>query len=322
MTENNKPIKPLLAKDVDESKLKFPLWGFCKIDGCWLGVQNGKAFARSLKPHENKCITEFYSNPDFEGVRGEFIAGTIPNREGLVRESSSFASTIDKVGEPGKDFSLWAFDYVTEETKDLPYKDRYGILVEKVENLRTKYGDAINVVQGSVLFDLPHYLAYIEKCLSSGYEGVILRDYNLPHKEGRSSSVKTHLWRYKPYKDAEFLITGIIEGNTNTNEKEVNELGRTKRSFAQDGLVPNGLVGGIAGTLLEDLTDCMGKVIMQKGSEVLVSPGEMTAKDRKYYFENQGEILGKIAKFKYFAFDLKDKPRYPTFITFRSKEDL
>lgn len=315
-------IKPLLAKDVDESKLKFPLWGFSKIDGIWLGIQHGKAFARSLKPHENKCITEFYSNPDFEGIRGEFIAGIIPNREGLVRESSSFASTIDKVGIAGKDFSLWAFDYVTEETKDLPYKDRYGILTMKVYKLRIKYGDAINIICGKLIRSLNDYNGFKSKCLRSGYEGVILRDYNLPHKEGRSSSVKAHLWRYKPYKDAEFMITQVLEGNTNTNEKEVNELGRTKRSFAQDGLVPSGLVGGLVGTLLEDLTDCMGKVIMQKGSEVLVSPGEMTAKDRKYYFESQVEILGKVGKFKYFAFDLKDKPRYPTFITFRSKEDL
>lgn len=315
-------IKPLLAKDADESKIKFPIWGFPKIDGCWLGIQEGKAFARSLKPHENKCITSFYSNPEFNGIRGEFISGTTPNRKGLVRDSSSFASTIDRDGIAGEDFSLWAFDYVTEDSCNLSYERRYVLLSMKIEELRNKYGCSFNIIQGKVLNSLNEYHKYLQECLSLGYEGCILRDPALPHKEGRSSSVKAHLWRWKPYKDAEILVIGIIEGNTNTNEKETNELGRTKRSFAQEGLIPNGLVGGIVGTLLEDLTDCFGSVIMPKGSEVLISPGEMTLEERKFYFENPNEILGKIAKFKYFAFDLKDKPRYPTFVTLRSKEDL
>ena len=310
-------IKPLLAKDVAEDKLKFPLWLFCKIDGVYLLIQNGKAYGRSLKQHENKFITKQYSNPDFEGLRGELIAGDDPATEGLVRATASACSTIE--GEPST--SLWCFDYVTPETVDLSYAERYALLKNKVEELKEKY-DFIECIGYVTACNLEEYHRYISFFMENGFEGAIIRDFSLKHKEGRSSSVKPHLWRWKPWLDAEILVTAIEEGSTNTNEAEVNELGRTKRSFKQEGLVPNGQVANIIGTLLDDLKDYSDKVIMKKGSTCTVSPGELPVKDRKYYFENQSEIIGKIAKFRYFAYDLKDKPRYPTFVTLRSEVDL
>ena len=311
-------IKPLLAKDVAEDKLKFPLWLFCKIDGVYLLVQNGKAYGRSLKQHENKFITKQYSNPDFEGLRGELIAGDDPTAEGLVRSTASACSTIE--GEPST--TLWCFDYVTPETINLSYAERYNLLKLKVKELSAKgYSDIFCIAYKEVhCFD--DYHNTIGKYMELGFEGAIIRDFSLKHKEGRSSSVKPHLWRWKPWLDAEILVTAIEEGSTNTNEAEVNELGRTKRSFKQEGLVPNWQVANIIGTLLDDLKDYSGKVIMKKGSTCTVSPGELPVKDRKYYFENQSEIIGKIAKFRYFAYDLKDKPRYPTFVTLRSEVDL
>ena len=310
-------IKPLLAKDVVEDKLKFPLWLMPKIDGVYLLVQNGKAYGRSLKQHENKFITKQYSNHDFEGLRGELLAGDDPVAEGLVRATASACSTIE--GEPST--TLWCFDYVTPETVDLSYAERYALLKNKVEELKEKY-DFIECIGYVTICNLEEYRTYLSCFMKNGFEGGIIRDPSLKHKEGRSSSVKPHLWRWKPWLDAEILVTSIEEGSTNTNEAGVNELGRTKRSFKQEGLVPNGQVANIIGVLLDDLKDYSGKIIMKKGSTCTVSPGELPVKDRKYYFENQSEIIGKIAKFRYFAYDLKDKPRYPTFVTLRSEIDL
>lgn len=311
-------IKPLLAKDIDEDRLYFPLLAQPKIDGSMAFVQNGKLYARSLKQHENKYVTNYYSHPDLEGLRGELIAGDNPTAPDLCRNTSSALRTIE--GTPYTTF--WCFDYITEETKNLPYKERYELLRQKVFDLEDLGWFNIDVVDAELIFNLSHYNEVKDKWLSDGYEGVVCRDPILPHKEGRSSSVKCHLWRYKPYASAEIVVTSIEEGTTNTNEATIDELGHTKRSTHQDNMVPNGTVGAILGTLLNDLKDYSGNVIAEKGAEVRVSPGEMNHKDRKYYFDNQQEIVGHVVEFEFMSYGLKDKPRFATFKRIRSINDM
>jgi len=312
-------IKPLLAKDIDESGLYFPLITSTKIDGVFTLIQNGKALARSLKPHENKYITELYSNPLFEGLRGELIAGDDPTAEGLVRETSSVTRRIE--GQPETTF--WVFDYVTEESKDLPYYIRLEKAKDIVSDLLCIHGYTnFQIVPNDWCRSLEDYQFYKNDAMRQGYEGLIVRDPDLPHKEGRSSTKKIHLWRWKPWIDAEIKVTGLTEGQTNQNVATTNELGRTKRSTHKENMQPNGLVGSIQGTLLEDLVDCFGKVIQKKGDEVTISPGELTAKERKFYFENPQEIIDKIVKFKYFAYGLKDTGRFMSFVCIRSERDM
>lgn len=313
--------KPLLAQNIQEDKLKFHSCGYimqCKIDGSFMLIQEGKALARSLKQHENKFITNFYSNPLFNGLRGEIIVGDNPVAEGLCRDTSSALRRID--GEPQTTF--WVFDYVTEDTKDLPYKDRLGKVYLHVEHLSAEGFTNFKIVPSHRVFNIEQYNALKSAFMEAGYEGCIIRHPELPHKEGRSSTTKAHLWRWKPWLDAEILVTGITEGRTNLNEATTNELGRTKRSTHQENMQPNGQVGTLQGNLLKDLLDCNGKVIQNKGSEVTISAGEMTAKERKYYFENQQEIIGSIAKFKYFAYGLKETVRMPIFLSIRSSNDM
>lgn len=312
-------IKPLLAKDVDESGLYFPLITSTKIDGVFTLIQNGKALARSLKPHENKYITELYSNPLFEGLRGELAAGDDPTAEGLVRETSSVTRRIE--GQPETTF--WVFDYVTEESKNLPYYIRLAKAKDIVADLLWIHGYTnFRIAPNDWCRSLEDYQLYKNDAMEQGYEGLIVRDPWLPHKEGRSSTKKIHLWRWKPWIDAEIKVTGITEGQTNQNEATTNELGRTKRSTHKENMQPNGLVGSIQGILLEDLVDCFGKVIKKKDEEVTISPGEMTAKEKKFYFENPDELVGKIAKFKYFAYGLKDTGRFMSFVCIRSERDM
>ena len=311
-------IKPMLAKDVDENKLRFPCWVLPKIDGAFLLVHEGKAQGRSLKQFENKHVTQQYSNEMFNGLRGEIIVGDNPLAEGLCRDTSSGIRRIEGAPET----SLWVFDYVTEETKDLPYSARYDAALSKVKALEHEGCTFIYLITARVCNSLQEYHQFAQEALSAGFEGVVVRNPSLPHKEGRSSSTKAHLWRYKPYKDAEILVTGITEGETNLNEATINELGRTTRSTHQENKLPNAMVGSIQGTLLEDLTDVQGKVIKAKGEEVTVSPGEMTASERKYFFANQPEIIGQIAKFRYMAYGLKDTGRFMTFICLRSAVDM
>jgi len=317
-------IKPFLARDVDESKLIFPshgLMALCKVDGSFSMIQNNKLYARSLKHHENIFTTKQYSNPDFEGLRGEMIAGNNPVAEGLCRDTSSALRRVE--GEP--ETSLWCFDYVTHETKNLPYKNRYNILEAKVHALNSIGYNSIHCIESYVVYNLEQYYKLRDAFLTAGYEGLVLRDPLFPHKEGRSSAVKPQLWRYKPYSTAEIVVTHLVEGTTNLNEATKNELGRTTRSSHQENLQNNGTVGTIVGYLVNDLLDYYGKVIAPKGTEINVSPGELKGPERKFYWENQSEIVGKIVELSYMSYGLKDKPRFANFTNFkriRSERDM
>ena len=131
------------------------------------------------------------------------------------------------------------------------------------------------------------------------------------------------VWRIKRFIDAEFLIDTIVEGNHNANESTINELGRTERSTHQENMLPNGLVGALEGTLLQDVADpTTSEIILSKGDKIRVSPGTMTADMRLYYFNNQHELLNQIGKFKFFPKGIKDKPRFPVFLSIRAKEDM
>ena len=310
-------IKPMLAKDVVESKLAFPLLVLPKIDGSFAFIQEGRLLARSLKQHENKATTEYFSKPEFEGLRGELILGANPTAEGLCRDTSSALRTQEE--EPFT--TLWVFDYVTEDSKGLPYEERWNLALQKVCNLQLTC-NRIFMIPATEVYDLKGYKFLRDSYLAKGYEGCVVRNPKGKHKEGRSSSVSPDLMRYKPYATAEILVTGITEGNTNLNEATTNELGRTKRSTHKENMKASGVLGSIQGNLLEDLTDYAGNVILVKGSEVTVSRGEMKAHERKYYFENPCEIVGKLVEFGYTSYGLKDKPRFATFKRIRSNVDM
>lgn len=308
-------IKPLLAKDVDESKLKFPVAGMVKIDGSWGAIQNGKLFARSLKPHENKFTTARFSKPEFEGLRGELILGNDPAAENLCRDTSSALRRIE--GEP--EITMWCFDYVTEETKDLPYKERHALMVEKVSKLGVKF---INSIGYAVIKDFEEYAKYRNNFLSLGFEGIIIRDLTSKHKEGRSSSVKADLWRYKPWSSAEIRVKYLVEEQKNNNEAKTNDLGRTERSTHKENLEGKGTMGAIVGVLETPLLDYQGTEIAQVGTEITIATGSLKEKECQFYWDNQHEIVEKLVEFEYMSYGLKDKPRFAQFKRIRSENDL
>ena len=163
-------IKVTLAKDVDESKLKFPLIIQPKIDGTRSIVQNGKLYARSLKQHENKFVTQQYSNEVFSGLDGEMILGDNPAAPDLCRNTSSALRTIE--GEPVTTF--WCFDYITEETKNLPYFERYGLLTDKILELNGQGYQFIDFVPSYSADNLAEYQYLRDSFLEQGYEGCII----------------------------------------------------------------------------------------------------------------------------------------------------
>lgn len=315
---DDKIIKPMLARDVNEAKLKFPVVVSNKVDGSFAFIQNGKLLARSLKQHENKHVTQQYSNPDFEGLRGELIAGFNPVAEDLCRNTSSALRTITREPET----SLWCFDYVTPETKDLGYEQRSTLLYLKVKDLQSKGYDFIKFIPCEVVFTLQQYQMFKHISLEKGFEGCVVRDPLAKHKEGRSSAVKPELWRFKPWASAEIKVKQLVEEMKNCNEAKKNELGYTERSSHQAGKEGKWTLGAIIGTLVTPVLDCYGEVITEVGTEVTISTGCLKADECWYYWTNPDELLGKIVEFEYFSYGLKEKPRFAQFKRIRSEVDM
>jgi len=311
-------IKVTLAKDTEDSKLKFPLYIQPKIDGSRGIVQEGKLYARSLKQHENLHVTAQYSNSVFNGLDGELIIGDNPTAPDLCRNTSSALRTIQ--GTPVTTF--WCFDYVTEVTMNLPYSERYKQLSDIVNYLNKQGYSFIKIVPNYEVNNLQEYHYLRDSFLDQGYEGCILRDMKSKYKQGRSSSVKPELWRYKPWSTAEIKVTRLIEEMKNNNAVKVNELGRTARSTHKENLAGKQTLGAIEGNLINDLLDYKGKVVAKAGTIITIGTGCLTEKECKYYWDNPEELLEHITEFDYMSYGLKDNARFANFKRIRSERDM
>jgi len=312
-------MNPALAQDAVLDKLNFSCWSQPKIDGVRALNLNGKLTGRSLDPFAGYGITEFFSVPQFVGFDGEMTLGDKPcGVERLCSLTTGAMGRFKGVAEM-PDLHWWIFDYVTEKTVGVPYADRYFMALERMRRLQHP---RLHIVPYSIVSDKNQALAVIGEHLDLGYEGTIWRNPHEPFKEGRSDK-RQQLLRTKPWQEDEFLCTGITEGDRNENEAKTNTLGRTERSSAKAGKVPNGLVGSVEGTLIKDIFSlATGRKLFDKGLPVSVGAGEMDAKERKHYFEHPEEIVGHIVKFKHLAYGTKDQPRMGTFKSLRLPQDM
>ena len=315
---NQKPFKPMLARDWIESKVKLPCIIQPKVDGVRALNRNGKLLARSLKPHDNLHVTKLFSKPEFHGFDGEMILGDNPRADNLCSLTSGAMRRYDSV-----DVFTWIlFDYVTDKTQNLPYTERMKALDKHIDTLPLHLIANLNIIPSYDCTTIQQVNQYRSNFLDEGFEGSIIRAASEPYKIGRSDS-KMQVWRIKDFIDAEFIIDEILEGQHNGNEATTNELGRTERSSHQENMTPNGMVGKLKGRMLEDvLHPQTGQVLFKKNEVVVVSAGAMSHEDRKHYFENPSELLNKIGKMKTFPQGVKDKPRFPTFLSVRNESDM
>lgn len=312
-------MKPMLAEDWDPLKQRYPVLIQPKIDGVRALNLFGTLTGRSLKKFGNRYVTALFSHSLLIGFDGEMAVGSNSAHPDLCRMTTSALSTI--TGEPVVTWHL--FDYVTSETRHLPYANRLDLLRRQV--------DAVQLVRPDLharLAIVPTYECRSEAGLQCadeywtgfGYEGTIIRAIEAPHKSGRSTVKEGGLLRVKAFATAEAEVVAVHEGQTNLNEATVNELGLTERSTHQENMVANGLVGTLTGKLLASIQ--LGDKVLPKGELVTISAGRMTAEERKLYLQEPGRIVGKVATFQYFPRGVKDKLRFPTFQGLRMQEDM
>lgn len=310
----------MLASDWDENKLQFPVIAQPKIDGVRGLNMHGGLTGRSLKLFKNRHTTHFYSQDFFKGFDGEFAAAEETHPD-LCRLTTSALGTI--AGEP---FTLWwLFDYVAEHTIDLPYWDRRIALEKRVAELQScvhyvPWAGHLRVVPSKLIANMADLVDFDAENLEKGFEGTIIRDPYGKHKQGRSTVREGGLLRIKRFIESEAIVKKLVEGESNQNEAQTNELGLQFRSSHQENMVPNGLIGSMECIACQTVTDG-GRVVIEEGQVIAVSPGNMDHATRKHLFENPHLILEHRIKFKFFPKGIKDKPRFPTYVTIRMPED-
>jgi DNA ligase-1 len=310
--------KPQLAEDAVLEEVRFPCWVQPKIDGVRAMNITGRLTGRSLDEFKGFGISDYFSKPEFRHLDGEMILGIKPNcTERLCSATTGAMGRFKDVDEMAN-LHWWVFDHL--EQPGLPYHVRYSSLELKVRRL---CHPRVHLVPCAPISDRPQLLSIIAEYAAQGYEGTIIRNPYAPAKEGRATRKGQELWRVKPWADAEIFVTGITEGSKNGNEAKKNTLGRTERSSAAAGLIPNGQVGSIQGTLLADFFDPItGKLLFAKGLPVTVGSGEMSVAEATHYFKHPDEIVRHIVKFKHMTHGVKDVPRFPTYISHRLVQDM
>ncbi len=286
-------FKPMLAATVtDRAKLKFPLLASPKLDGIRCVIVDGKVLSRSLKPIRNDHINQLLKG--YPALDGELIVGSANQGDVLNRTTRG---VMTQSGEP--EFTYHAFD--TMHDLCLPFSARLAAIPEL---------PFIKPVPHVHVHSLNELAKFESEQLALGFEGVMLRHPFALYKFGRATPGEGSLWKLKQFTDGELHVTGVREGQENINKPTIDALGRTVRSKHQDGMIPNEQVGTILGT--DALT----------GQHLEISPGRMTQAQRKYYWIAQDHIIGKIIKYKSFAYGSIDAPRFATFQAFRDEDDM
>ena len=295
-------FKPQLA--IEQTKVKTQpanMYMSEKLDGIRCIVFGGVAYSRSLKPIPNKSIQSYVKHhwEMLDGMDGELIVGD-KNAPDVFNQSTSGVMRIE--GEP--DFTFWVFDRFHPTATWL---ERYARLVNLDRDDRLPL--RVEVLEHFPVEEMFNIDEFAAKMLAQGAEGIMLRDSDAKYKCGRSGTKNPELQKVKRFVDNEFEIIGWEPKYTNTNEAKTNELGRTERSTAKEGMVA---------------LDTMGSLILctSKGDTFSCGSG-MTDAIRADLWERRETLMGQLAKVKYFDVGTGyNVPRFPVLVGIRHKDDL
>jgi DNA ligase-1 len=292
-------FKPLLSAKADKEdlhKLSYPLLASPKLDGIRAVVLNGQLVSRTLKPIPNNHIRNTLSQPQYEGFDGELIVGS-PTDPDIYLKTNSAVMSVE--GEP--DFMFHVFD---RHDMSAPFSERIGSL-----NAVVPPYSHISVLGHVQINSEKALVEYQEWCLYQGYEGVMIRRPSASYKYGRSTLKEQTLIKLKVFDDSEATIVGMTEEMHNANEATTNALGHTERSSHKENKVGKGRMGTL---VVRDLDN---------GIEFEIGTG-FTAQQRQEFWDQAKDVIGRVAKYKYFAHGVKTKPRHPVFLGFRDLIDM
>lgn len=303
-------FKPMLAKDADPTKLRFPLVAQPKYDGIRACVVDGVLVSRSLKPIPNAEIQAALGRPEFNGLDGELMVGD-PTAAGVFQRTGSFVRSSSKTGE------AWAFYVFDKWDEPGGFWSRYSA-AQYIVGARGNM--PLLMVTSTIIVNAEALESYEAGSLAEGYEGVMVRDPAMPYKFGRSYPKDGTLLKVKRYIDFEAEVLGVFERQHNGNEAVTNALGRTERSSHAAGKTGRGDLGGL---ILRALNG------PHEGEQFRCGTGFNDEQRLALWQAHHGtgrsgraeQIIGRVAKIKSFPIGVKDAPRFPVFLGWRDGFD-
>lgn len=286
------------AKSEDYQKLNFPVYVSPKLDGIRAIVIDGVVYSRSLKPFPSKQIQDLFGKPEFNGFDGELIVGSPTAEDAYNKTMAVMRHEIEP--EIVQQINFHVFDIV----KELSYKERLSILESLSIN---SIPDNIVFVSNKLINNLEDLYSFEEQQLEQGFEGVMIRSPEGGYKQGRSTLKQQWLVKMKRFSDSEAEIIGITPLFKSVDGFKIDELGYRKTSSKKGD---------------KEVQETMGSITvrdLKTGVEFEIGSG-FTAEQRLDFWTNK--YIGEIVKYSYFEVGAKDKPRFPTYLGFRSLDDM
>jgi DNA ligase-1 len=303
----NRKFLPLLAynKPIDLKALRYPLAGSYKYDGfralVWGQPGSGKAelLSRSLKPIPNHELQLEFGRATLLGLDGELVYGS-------PRDATAFNQTMSVVAsekhEGSRKVRFFVFDHFHRPER--AFRDRYAHLM----SMKLPFS-VVRVSQRKIVNHLDAR-DFLEHALESGYEGIMLRSWGGVYKHGRSTLDEQCLLKVKVFEDSEAVVLEVRPRMHNANKQERDERGYAKRSTKKEGKVPMAEVGVF---FVRDL---------ETKKEFECGPGFMTKEEREDAWKHRHLLKGKTLKYRFQPAGMKELPRFPRFIGWRSRIDF
>lgn len=293
-------FKPMLAGKAPQNLglLSYPLLVSPKLDGVRAVIIDGVVLSRNLRPIPNRSVQQVFGRAEFNGLDGELIAGD-PTDHDCFRKTSS--ATMAKVGESDVKFHI--FDNFSSATG---YCDR---MTRHVITRATSACPAIVEVPHAGVFDSTELLKMEAQYLAQGYEGLMIRAIHGKYKHGRSTTREGALLKLKRFEDSEAVIQDFEELQHNDNELTHDALGRAKRQSLKEN---------------KRGADTLGALVVQDvhtGARFNVGTG-FSDDERRRLWVVRDHLAGDVIKYRFFPSGSKDKPRFPTYLGFRSRIDF
>lgn len=258
--------------------------------------------SRTLKPIPNQHIQKTLNLPEFDYFDGELIAGRLSD---MYSYNDSQSAIMTASGEP--EFTYCVFDWIEQPDTQFIWRNS-----RVCDTLGDHFFSNVVYLPQTLVTNIDSLLKCEEQFIEQGFEGMMFRDPGGAYKNGRATFKQQGLTKLKRFLDAEAVIVGFRELERNTNEAVIDDLGYTKRSAHKAGKVAADTLG---------LLEVQGTGDHFKGIGFEIGSGFDEA-TRDLIWRNRDAYLGLIVKYKYQPHGVKDKPRAPIFLGFRSEEDM
>lgn len=300
--------EPLLATEVEMSKVRYPVYISPKVDGNRGMVQNGVLLGRGLVPIPNPFVQSILARPELEGFDGELICGE-PNDPEVLSNTNSLLRS--KSNDPA-DLRFMVFDLLNEPDKNL--QERLATLKTRYAKLPKDLKQYVKLMPQTLAKDEAAVIKQETAWLADGYEGAIMRSPESKYANKRSSMKDQALMKLKRFKDAEAVLVDCYPLTVGCSAAQsIMKSGQLTAEQIKN--LPDSEQAA-AGYIVQDITS--------KAQFHLGTP-PMTLEERRSLWKNKGVLKGKIVKYKYFPYGMDPEtkiPRHATMIGFREEFDL